>query len=115
MNDVLAISGTEQGRLVRAKQISSVELVQAHLQRVEEVNPAINAAIDVLREAALCAAQATDRRVSRGTLLGPLDGVPFSIKDSISVAGTVCSAEPVPFPWSAPTCRICCSRSKATT
>jgi amidase len=89
---VLSLSGTEQGRLIRGGQISAVELVQVHLDRIEQVNPAINAAVEVLRESALCAAQSTDRRRAEGALLGPLDGVPFSIKDSIAVAGTVCSA-----------------------
>jgi amidase len=92
MNKVLSLSGLAQGCLIRQGELSSVELVQAHLARIDEVNPAINAAVEVLRETALSAAQAADQRHSSGTSLGPFDGVPFSIKDSIEVEGTVCTA-----------------------
>ena len=88
MHDVLALSGTQQARLIRGGAISSVELVTAHLARIDEVNPSLNAAIEILRESALQAARAVDAK----KVAGPLAGVPFSIKDSIEVAGTVCSA-----------------------
>ncbi len=88
MHDVLSLSGTQQARLIREHAISSVELVDAHLARIAEVNPQLNAAIEILAEPAL----ATARDVDAGRITGPLAGVPFSIKDSIEVAGTVCSA-----------------------
>jgi amidase len=88
MTDLLALSGTTQARMIRERQISSVELVTAHLERIENVNPQINAVVEVLRDTAVLAARAVDsRREYR-----PLEGVPFSVKDSIEVAGTVCSA-----------------------
>jgi amidase len=80
MHDILALSGTQQARLIRERAISSAELIAAHLARIDEVNPALNAAIEIFREA------------GAGKLTGPLAGVPFSVKDSIEVAGTVCSA-----------------------
>src|SRR5262249_21604117 len=86
MNEVLALSGVAQARLIREGAISSEELVCAHLARIEEINPRLNAAVDVMREEALAAA----RRVEPGS--SPLAGVPFSIKDSIEVAGRVCTA-----------------------
>lgn len=93
MNEVLALSGTAQARLIRERQISSVELVSAHLDCIAQVNPALNAAIDILSESALAAARASDQRAShRGVEKRPLEGVPFSVKDSIEVEGTVCSA-----------------------
>jgi amidase len=88
VHDVLALSGTQQARLIRDRAISSVELIAAHLARVEEVNPALNAVVETLRESALNAAREVDAKKPTG----PLAGVPFSIKDSIEVAGTVCSA-----------------------
>ena len=88
MRDVLSLSGTRQGQLIREGAISSVELVTAHLDRIDEVNPVLNAAMEILRESALQAARETDKNKPAG----PLAGVPFSIKDSIEVAGTVCSA-----------------------
>lgn len=84
MNEILALSGVAQAALIRKRIISSEELVRAHLKRIAEVNPCINAVIDLLSESALAA--------SRDPRPGPLSGVPFSIKDSIEVANTVCSA-----------------------
>jgi amidase len=92
MKSVLAQSGVRQADLVRRGEISSVELVHAHLERIVEVNPRINAAIEVLADLALDEARQADRRRAAGEPAGPLAGVPFSIKDSIEVAGTICSA-----------------------
>ncbi len=92
MTDLLSLSGIAQGRLIAEGAISSEDLVRAHIARMEAVNPALNAAVEVLAESALAAARESDGRRARGRLLGPLDGVPFSIKDSIEVAGTVCTA-----------------------
>jgi len=92
MNDVLSRSGTEQARLIRDGQVSSAELVNAHLERIEQINPSLNAAIEVLVESARKTAGSVDRQRTQGAQLGPLAGVPFSIKDSIEVAGTVCTA-----------------------
>ena len=92
MDKVLALSGTQQAALIRDGGISSAELVNAHLARIEEVNPALNAVVEVLREAALREAAAVDGRRAAGEPMRPFEGVPFSIKDSIEVAGTVCSA-----------------------
>ncbi len=88
MHEVLALSGTQQARLIREGAISSVDLITAHLARIEEVNPALNATVEILRETALH----TAGKVDAGNVTGPLAGVPFSIKDSIEVEGTVCSA-----------------------
>src|SRR5579885_3566746 len=92
MTEILALSGIGQGRLIAEGAISSEELVRAHIARIEAVNPALNAAVEVLADSALAAAREADARRARGRRLGPLDGVPFSIKDSIEVAGTVCTA-----------------------
>jgi len=92
MNEILSLSGTAQGRLIGEGALSSAELVEAHLDRIAEVNPCLNAAIEVLDDSALHAAQVADQRRASGARLSPIDGVPFSIKDSIEVAGTVCSA-----------------------
>ncbi len=92
MNKVLALSGTQQAGLIRDGALSSVDLVTAHLARVDQVNPALNAVVEVLRDSALKEAESVDRRRAAGEPMRPLEGVPFSIKDSIEVAGTVCSA-----------------------
>ncbi len=89
---MLAFSGTEQGRLLARGEISSAELIEAHLNRIEELNPQLNAVVEVLRKTSFAAAAESDARRRTGASLGPLDGVPFSIKDSIEVRGTACSA-----------------------
>ena len=83
MNEVLTYSGIKQARLIRQGEISSAELIEAHLARIAEVNPRLNAVVEVLAECAREGARAADERRERGALLGPFDGVPFSIKDSI--------------------------------
>src|SRR5260370_5813004 len=92
MQEILSFSATHQARLIRQRSISSVELVQAHLARVARVNPGILAGTGVLAEHAITAARAADETLARGGDAGPLCGVPFSIKDSIELGGTVCTA-----------------------
>jgi len=88
MNELIAYSATQQARLIRERRVSSRELVAAHLERISQINPKINAAVQVLAESALAAAAAADASEPRG----PLHGVPFSIKDAFEVAGTVVTA-----------------------
>src|SRR5665647_3648250 len=92
MDQILSFSATHQARLVRQRSISSVELVQAHVERIATVNPRIHAVIEVLAAQALAAARAADEAVARSADTGPLCGVPFSIKDSIELGGAVCTA-----------------------
>ncbi|HVJ51767.1 MAG TPA: amidase [Aliidongia sp.] len=78
---------TALARLIRTRQLSSREIVQAHLDRVEVVNPKINAIVTLMAESALEAADIADKAVANGVELGPLHGVPFTIKDSMDTAG----------------------------
>jgi amidase len=82
------MSATELAEAIRTGQASSVEVVEAHLRRIEAVNPSINAVVIVLGEQALHAAKAADRAVAAGGDVPPWHGVPFTIKDNIDVAGT---------------------------
>jgi len=91
-HELLTLSGTEQGRLLARGELSSIELIQAHLNHIEKVNPRLNAAVEVLRETAIAGAAEADARRRASKSLGALDGVPFSVKDSIEIRGTVCSA-----------------------
>ena len=102
MKEVLTLSGVRQAGLIRKGEISAAELVRAHLERIAEVNPRINAAVEVLGDRALGEAQEIDRRRAGGEPLGPLAGVPFSVKDSIEVAGTACTAGTLGFRGNAP-------------
>jgi len=97
MNKILSVSGTRQAELIREGAVSSTELTTAHLARIDEVNPTLNAVVEILREPALREAEAVDRRRASGEPMRPLEGVPFSVKDSIEVEGTVCSAGTIGF------------------
>jgi amidase len=92
MTDVCSLSGISQARLIRNGELSARELVEGHLRRIEKVNPCLNAVAEVLEETALRSAAVVDRERAQGNPLPVLAGVPFSIKDSIEVEGTVCTA-----------------------
>ncbi len=98
---------TELAELIRSKQASSVEVVQAHLSRIEKVNPSLNAITLVLADEARAAARAADAALARGDALGPLHGVPFTVKENIDLVvsattqGLVAMAEAMP-PLDAP-------------
>ncbi|MCX6632815.1 MAG: amidase [Candidatus Solibacter sp.] len=92
MREILGYSATHQARLIRQRDISSLQLVQAHLDRIAAVNPRIHAVVEVFAAQSLAAARAADEALARGAATGPLCGVPFSIKDSIELAGAVCTA-----------------------
>jgi Asp-tRNA(Asn)/Glu-tRNA(Gln) amidotransferase A subunit family amidase len=83
---VLASAG-ELARLVATRALSPVELVGATLERIERLNPSLNAYVAVDAKGALSAARAAEARVIAGERLGPLHGVPVSIKSSIAVEG----------------------------
>jgi amidase len=80
-------SATDAGQAIRRKELSSHELTEMLLARIEEVNPALNAVVELRPEAALHEAVAADEASVRGYAAGPLHGVPMTIKDSFNVAG----------------------------
>lgn len=82
-------SATELALLIRTKQLSSREVVQAHLERISAVNPKVNAIVTLMADDALKGAAAADKAVTSGATLGPLHGVPFTIKDSFDTAGVL--------------------------
>ena len=74
-------------QLIADKKLSPVELVNVYLRRIEELNPKINAYLTVAADLALASARAAEKQVMSGEKLGPLHGVPVSIKDLESTAG----------------------------
>lgn len=74
--------------LIRGRRASSREVVQAHLARIAQVNPGLRAITVVLAEPALAAADEADRALAAGRPVGPLHGVPFTVKENIDVAGS---------------------------
>jgi Asp-tRNA(Asn)/Glu-tRNA(Gln) amidotransferase A subunit family amidase len=73
---------------IAAGEVSATEAVQACLQRIDELEPAVNAFITLLPDAALAAAKVADDRHAKGEALPPLHGVPFAIKDAFTYPGT---------------------------
>jgi Asp-tRNA(Asn)/Glu-tRNA(Gln) amidotransferase A subunit family amidase len=92
MSELTSLSAVEIAEQVRRRQVSPVEVVEAHLARIDTVNPRINAFVDLDRERALREARAAEAALRAGGELGPLHGVPISIKSSIDVAGMRCEA-----------------------
>jgi amidase len=87
MHETLFQSATDVARMLSRKEISSRELTEMLLGRIDSINPALNAVVELRSEAALQEAVAADEAIARGSDVGPLHGVPMTIKDSFNVAG----------------------------
>jgi aspartyl-tRNA(Asn)/glutamyl-tRNA(Gln) amidotransferase subunit A len=84
----------EASDLLRRKQISPVDLAMACLDRIEQLNPQLNAFITVLHDSALAQARAAENEINTGHWRGPLHGIPIGLKDLIDTAGikTTCGS-----------------------
>ncbi len=80
---------TELATLIRTNQLSSREVVQAHLDRIAAVNPKVNAIVTLMTEDALKSVDAADKALNDDAELGPLHGIPFTIKDALDTAGVL--------------------------
>ena len=85
-------SVTVLAEAIRQKRVSSLEVVDACLRRIEQVNPRLNAVVQLTAEAARAGARQADADLARGTIRGPLHGVPFTVKDSFDTAGVISTA-----------------------
>jgi len=92
MGLLVHLTATAMAEMVRRKKLSPTELVQAHLDRIEQLNSQINALVSIDRDGALKLARAAETTVMRGNQLGALHGVPVTIKSSIDVAHLRCEA-----------------------
>jgi len=92
MSSPLILSAREIAAQIRRKEVSPVEVARTHLDRIERLNPKLNAFVDCKPEAVLAQARDAEKAILRGDELGPLHGVPVSIKSSIDVAGHRCEA-----------------------
>lgn len=87
MTEIWAKSALEISADIADGAVTSREVIEAHLARIERVNPHVNAIVRVLADDARRMADEADRAVASGVELGALHGVPFTIKDNIDVAG----------------------------
>jgi Asp-tRNA(Asn)/Glu-tRNA(Gln) amidotransferase A subunit family amidase len=92
MSDLTFLPAVSMAEQVRNKKISPVELVEAHLAQIEKLNPKLNAFVQVDAERARRAARDAEIAVIQEQTLGPLHGVPISIKSSLAVAGMRCES-----------------------
>jgi amidase len=93
LDDIVYISLAEMAEGIRAKKISALQLVDAHLSRIGELNPKLNAFVTVDSERARAQAKSATAALgssAKSNSIGPLHGVPISIKSSIDVAGLPC-------------------------
>jgi aspartyl-tRNA(Asn)/glutamyl-tRNA(Gln) amidotransferase subunit A len=87
MTDLAFTPATELARLIARRALSPVELVDMVLVRIERAQPTLNPFITVTAEPARAAARAAEAALMQGDALGPLFGVPFSVKDLVNTAG----------------------------
>ena len=95
MSEIWQLSAAEMARRIARRELSSAEVVNAHLARIDAVNPALNAVVRVLADEARAGAAMADRRLAAGETVGPLHGVPFTVKENIDMAG-------LPTTWGVP-------------
>jgi len=91
MDKLVYVSAAALARAIRAKEVSSEEVVDAYLQRIEEVNPRLNAVVQLTTDKARAQAREADAAIARGHIKGPLHGVPMTIKDNIETAAVICT------------------------
>lgn len=92
MLDLTFLPAANLAQHIREKKVSAVEVAEAHLKKIERLNPRLNAFVEVNPERVRREARDADAAVISRRVLGPLHGVPISIKSSIAVAGMKCEA-----------------------
>jgi aspartyl-tRNA(Asn)/glutamyl-tRNA(Gln) amidotransferase subunit A len=85
--DLCYLSAGELGPLLRKKTLSPVEVVEAHLRRIEALEPKLNSFITFLPDRALEEARKAEKEIQAGTYRGPLHGIPLGLKDLYAVQG----------------------------
>ena len=89
---LLTLGAIELARLIRERQVTSREVVETHLQRIDQVNRRLNAVVQLAAPSAQRSAVDADEALSRGGLPGPFHVVPFTVKDWIEASGLICAA-----------------------
>ena len=97
MDDIVFSTAAALAAAIRAKQVSALDVLEAHLAQIARHNPRLNAIVTLDEEGARRRAREADAALARGDLWGPLHGVPLTLKDSHAVAGmrTTAGYEPL--------------------
>lgn len=86
-SDICFMTATESAHLIRAKELSARDVMEAHLAQIDQVNPTVNAIVTLLPEQAMEQANAADEALARGEEVGPLHGLPIAHKDLVPTRG----------------------------
>jgi amidase len=86
-NDLCFLTAVELAQRIRSRELSAVEVMEAHLRQIERVNPKVNAIVTLLPDRALEGARAADAVLARGDAVGPLHGLPVAHKDLVPTKG----------------------------
>ena len=97
MDELIYASATTLARRIRDRELSAEALIEAHLRRIERINPRLNAVVQLAADEARAAARAADAALEHGQPAGPLHGVPFTVKDWIDTAGLPCTGGDILF------------------
>ncbi len=92
MEELIYASATTLAHAIRDKQVSSQEVIEAYLKRIEAVNPQLNAVVQLTADKALAQARQADAALARREIAGPLHGVPMTIKDQFDTVGIISTA-----------------------
>lgn len=92
MDEIFYWSAKKLAEAIRAKELSSLEVVDAHSRRIAEVNPKLNAVVQLRADQARAEARQLDAALARGEVKGPLHGVPMTVKDSLCTDGVITTA-----------------------
>ena len=92
MDDLIYESATKIADQIRKKEVSSVEVVSIYFDRIDSINPLLNSVVQTCPERALSEAKLADKAISEKLPIGPLHGVPFTLKDSLNTKGIVSAA-----------------------
>ncbi|MCB0080888.1 MAG: hypothetical protein KDE47_08165, partial [Caldilineaceae bacterium] len=86
-NELYFRTATDLARAIRAKELSAVEVMEAHLAQIDRVNPTVNAVVTLDPALARAGAKAADDAIARGDKVGPLHGLPVAHKDLVETKG----------------------------
>jgi amidase len=92
MDKIISMSATALANAIRAKEVSSEEVVNVCLERIRAVNPKLNAVVQEAADTACEQARQADAAIAQGNVKGPLHGVPMTIKDTLDTAAVISTA-----------------------
>jgi amidase len=92
MDELIYASATSLAEAIREKRVSAYEVVETYIHRIEAVNPLLNAVVQLTAETTLTQAKQADAALARGEIIGPLHGVPITVKDSFDTEGIISTA-----------------------